>query len=181
MKIQQFTDALTGKAVLNHYVFDIGQYWVFQSRSVAMARVHKFTRETTLSTEPCLSPATAQKYLKIFLRDVQAVVDGSEAYVLALGLEDPDCIKITWHLEDVYVRDAAYRWGELVHTGRGNGDIEYSAPDHNEVRHLPRISVEDAREILYDIQRHDDPEYGVTWDTIDYAVEQYYYEAQKDA
>lgn len=180
MKIQQFTDALTGKAVLNHYVFDIGQYWVFQSRSVVMARVHKFTHETTLSTEPCLSPATAQKYLKIFLRDVRAVVDGSETYVHTITLEDPDCIKLTWHVEDVYVRDAAYRGGVWVHTGRGNGDIEYSVLVNDGVQHLPRISVEDAREILYDIHCQHDAEYGVTWDTIDYAVEQYY-EALEDA
>lgn len=54
---------------------------IYTSRVRRLPR-RRQTHETTLSTEPCLSPATAQKYLKMFLRDVRAVVDGSETYVL---------------------------------------------------------------------------------------------------
>ena len=35
MKVQQFTDALTGKAMLHHFVINVGQYWIFQAQEDA--------------------------------------------------------------------------------------------------------------------------------------------------
>jgi len=179
MKIQQMRSPATNAKVANQFTIDIGQYVFFQSYDTIIARKHKYTGVVVLSSDWDYS-VTTSKYRNLFLgedtKTIAKKVNGGEYEVVdTLDMTDPDRISLVWSVDDVFVRDATYRGGEYEDDGSRLGNITYHDDhDPNEVQHLPRITLEQARDILADIKKYHDCEQGVTWYAIDYGIDQHY-------
>ena len=178
MKITQMVSPTTGKPVPNQYTIRVGRYEFFQSYNTVIARRDVYSGEVVLADMWNYSRTTS-KYRNEFLRETTAqtkskIARGEYTVVPFLDMEDPDCISLVWSVEDVFVRDAAYRGAEMTDYGTREGGMDYSGEDTNDVRQLPRITLDEARGILADIKRDHDCQYGVTWDSIDQGIDDHY-------